>query len=72
VRYRDGQLPEHIGAQVPLTDDFVTLTVWLTFIVGTVLVAIGIYGRQRWLQIWGGLTLVACGVYVAWIVWPRS
>jgi len=68
VRYRDSQLPEQIGAQVPLTDDFVSLTVSLTLIIGVIFVAGGVYGRQRWLQIWGGLTLVACGVYYAWLV----
>jgi flagellar biogenesis protein FliO len=67
VRYRDGQLPEQIGAQVPLTDDFVSLTVCLTLIIGVIFVVGGLYGRQRWLQIWGGLTLVACGVYYAWL-----
>lgn len=67
MRYRDGQLPEQIGAQVPLTDDFVSLTVCLTLIIGVIFVVGGLYGRQRWLQIWGGLTLVACGVYYAWL-----
>ncbi|MGE3773150.1 MAG: hypothetical protein AB7I32_09515 [Gammaproteobacteria bacterium] len=70
MRYRDGQLPEQLGTQVPLTDDFVSLTVWLTLFVGVILVAGGIYGRQRWLQIWGGMTLVACGVYYVWLVAP--
>lgn len=67
MRYRDGQLPEQLGAQVPLTDDFVSLTVWLTFLVGVLFVAAGLYGRQRWLQIWGGMTLVACGAYYVWL-----
>ncbi|HMM77692.1 MAG TPA: hypothetical protein PJ986_18465 [Gammaproteobacteria bacterium] len=67
MRYRDGQLPEQIGAQVPPTDDFVSLTVWLTLFVGLLFVAAGLYGRQRWLQIWGWLTLCACGGYYVWL-----
>lgn len=67
MRYRDGQLPEQTGAQVPMTDDFVTLTVWLTLFIGVLFVAAGTYGRQRWLQIWGVATLVACAVYYGWL-----
>ena len=72
MRYREGQLPEQLGTQVPVTDDFVTLTVWLTLIVGVIFVAAGIHGRQRWLQIWGWMTLVACGVYYVMLAQANS
>lgn len=67
MRYREGQLPEQIGAQVPLTDDFVALTVWLTFFIGVIFVVAGVYGRQRWLLFWGVVTLAACAVYAVWV-----
>jgi len=51
---------------VPQTDDFVVLTVWLTLIIGIVFVVAGLYGRQRWLLIWGVVTLVACAIYFVW------
>lgn len=67
MRYRDGQVPAEAMSQMPLTDDFVALTVWLTLLIGLVFVAGGIYGKQRWLLFWGVTTLVACAVYFAWI-----
>ncbi len=66
MRYREGQLPEQTGTAVPQTDDFVVLTVWLTLIIGIVFVVAGLYGRQRWLLIWGVVTLVACAIYFVW------
>ena len=53
------------GSMVPVqsTTDFVELTIWLTLISGVALLLLGLYGRQRWLQFWGGLTLVCCAVY---------
>ena len=53
------------GSMTPAqnTADFVELTVWLTVISGVALLLLGLYGRQRWLQFWGGLTLVCCAVY---------
>ena len=51
---------------LPQSDDFVALTVWLTFIIGVAFIIMGIYGRQRWLQFWGITTLIACGAYFIW------
>ena len=66
MRYREGQLPEQSGMPVPQTDDFVALTVWLTLLIGILFVVGGLYGRQRWLTIWGVFTLIACTVFFAW------
>lgn len=63
MRYREGQVPVEGAAPSGHTDDFVALTVWLTLLIGIVFVAGGLWGRQRWLTIWGVLTLVACAVY---------
>jgi Ni,Fe-hydrogenase I cytochrome b subunit len=45
------------------TSDVVALTVWFTLICGLILLGMGLYGKQRWLQFWGGLTLVCVAVY---------
>ena len=68
MRYRETELP--LGSTdyvAPTTDEFVTLTVWLTLIIGFVLLAGGIYGKQRWLKFWGWTTLFACAVYYAYL-----
>ncbi len=45
--------------------DVVNGTVWFTLLVGIVFLVAGLRGRQRWLQFWGGLTVVCCAVYFA-------
>jgi hypothetical protein len=60
VRYREGA--EALGGAPP-SQEFVTVTVWMTLIIGVVFLVAGIHGRQRWLVFWGALTLVACAVY---------
>lgn len=67
MRYRsellaEGKTPPPANA---LTDDFVTLTVWMTLVIGIVFTVAGLRAGQRWLVFWGGLTLVACAWY--WI-----
>ena len=61
MRYR--VLPDGTTAPVSNTGDVVELTVWFTLFCGIVLLFMGIKGRQRWLQFWGGLTLLCCAVY---------
>lgn len=68
MRYRETELaPGTTEYVAPTTDDFVDLTVALTLLIGVVLVGLGIFGKQRWLLIWGSITLVACAVYYAWV-----
>lgn len=67
MRYRsellaEGKTPPPANA---LTDDFVTLTVWMTLVIGIVFTVAGLRAGQRWLVFWGVLTLVACAWY--WI-----
>jgi hypothetical protein len=50
-------------APVQNTGDVVELTVWFTLICGILLLGMGLYGKQRWLQFWGGLTIVCVAVY---------
>lgn len=41
----------------------VTGTVWFTLLVGIIFIVLGYRGKQRWLQFWGWLTCLLCGVY---------
>lgn len=66
MRYKIGETPVE-GAYAGSTD-FVTFTVWVTFLIGVGFLVAGIYGRQHWLAIWGGLTIVACASYSV-ILW---
>lgn len=50
-------------APVQNTGDVVELTVWFTLICGIILLGMGLYGKQRWLQFWGGLTIVCVAAY---------
>lgn len=67
MRYRTDQLAagELPPAYPPLTDDFVTLTVWMTVVIGVIFTVAGVRAGQRWLIFWGVLTLIACAWY--WI-----
>ena len=61
MRYR--VLADGSTSPVQNTGDVVELTVWFTLVCGIVLLGMGIYGKQRWLQFWGGLTIVCVAVY---------
>ena len=61
MRYRIGEAP--VEGAYASTNDFVTFTVWLTFVVGVIFIIAGYKGRQRWLLVWGVITLVACAIY---------
>ncbi len=61
MRYK--LLTDGTMAPVQNTSDIVTLTVWFTLISGIALLGMGLYGRQRWLQFWGALTIVCVAVY---------
>lgn len=68
MRYRETELkPGSTEYVAPTTDDFVELTVALTLVIGMVLLGLGIFGKQRWLRIWGTTTLVACAIYYGWV-----
>ena len=61
MRYR--LLPDGTTAPVQNTGDIVALTVWFTLICGIVLLGLGVHAKQRWLQFWGGLTMVCVALY---------
>jgi hypothetical protein len=62
MRYRIGEAPIE-GAINTGSADFVTLTVWLTLFIGIGFLIVGVRASQRWLAIWGGITIVACASY---------
>lgn len=65
MRYRAEQLAvgDLPSTPAPLTDDFITLTVWMTLIIGILFTLAGVRAGQRWLIFWGVLTLLACAWY---------
>ncbi len=54
-------------AQVPVADQFVPLTVWMTLVIGVLFTIVGFRAKQRWLLFWGLLTIVACACYAAYV-----
>jgi len=68
MRYRIGEVPAE-GAYAGSTD-FVAFTVWLTFAIGIGFFVVGLRAGQRWLAIWGGLTMIACAIY--WVAMWRG
>ncbi len=62
MRYRIGD-DGLAGQAVSSSTDVVVATVWFTLVVGIVFIAIGVRGRQRWLQFWGALTCMCCAAY---------
>ena len=60
MRYRDTATALVNAAP---TQDFVTVTVWMTLVIGVLFLAAGLYAEQRWLAFWGALTLLARGGY---------
>jgi hypothetical protein len=60
VRYRDGT---NAAANAAPSQDFVTITVVMTFVIGVIFVFVGLRAQQRWLTFWGALTLLACAGY---------
>ena len=66
MRYRDTAIVG-LGSTAP-SQEFVTLTVWITFAIGCLFVIVGRRAKQTWLIFWGALTVLACAVYFAYAV----
>ena len=61
MRYRvagDGTL--HAASS---SADVVFATVCFTLLIGVIFLFAGIKAKQRWLQFWGGLTVICCAAY---------
>jgi len=63
MRYREGQDINNLQ-QETLTDGVSDITVAYTLIVGFIFVALGRFGKQRWLIFWGVTTVLAVIGYV--------
>ncbi|MFT4582610.1 MAG: Na+-driven multidrug efflux pump [Gammaproteobacteria bacterium] len=63
MRYRIGEVP--LESTYSGTAEIVTLTVWLTLFIGIGFLVVGMKAGQRWLAIWGGITIAACAGYAA-------
>jgi len=63
MRYREGQDPTQIKAD-PLIQRVSDFTVAYTLIVAFIFIAMGKYGKQRWLIFWGVMTIFAVITYV--------
>lgn len=65
MRYREGQ-------ELPLTqyasDDVLLLTAVLGVIIGIALTALGKFGKQMWMFIWG-IGLVVASIYLGISIW---
>jgi hypothetical protein len=66
MRYRIGEVP--VEGAYGGSGDFVSFTVWITFAIGIGFLVVGLRAGQRWLAVWGGLTIIACGIY-AFAIW---
>jgi len=64
MRYREGQDINNLQ-QESLTEGVSDITVAYTLIVAFVFIAMGRFGKQRWLVFWGVITVVAVIIYYA-------
>ena len=62
MRYREGQDIDNL--QPDLSDGVTDFTVALTLVIAIILIAMGRFGRQRWLVFWGVMTVFAVIAYV--------
>lgn len=59
--YHETEDVSQIG--LPVEDGLIDATVVGTLLIGVVFIAMGRFGKQRWLIHWGVITIVACGLY---------
>ena len=63
MRYREGQDIDNLQ-QESLTNGVSDITVAYTLIMAFIFIAMGRYGKQRWLIFWGVMTVFAVMTYV--------
>lgn len=66
MRYRDDAVARVGGSA--LSQDFVTLTVVMTFAIGCLFVIVGRRAQQSWLTFWGALTVLVCAGYFVYLL----
>ncbi|MCK4743977.1 MAG: hypothetical protein KAT25_09175 [Sulfuriflexus sp.] len=67
MRYREGQDINNLQPE-SLTDGVSDITVAYTLIMAFIFIAMGRYGKQRWLIFWGIITIfmVICYYVIGW------
>ena len=66
MRYREVEDVSELGP--PIEDHLADAAVFVTLLVGIFFIAMGRYGKQRWLIHWGGISIIACVVYFSAVV----
>lgn len=66
MRYREVDDVTELGP--PIGDHLADASVFVTLLIGILFIAMGKYGKQRWLMHWGGISIIACVVYFAAVV----
>lgn len=67
MRYREGSLPGELGEPVP-GDGMLIGTAVFGLLTGIGFVIAGVYGRQRWLTVWGGGLVLSSVTYLCTFV----
>jgi hypothetical protein len=66
MRYREVEDVTELGP--PIEDHLTDATVFVTLLIGLLFIALGRYGRQRWLIHWGGISIIVCAIYFSAVV----
>jgi hypothetical protein len=61
MRYREVEGVAELGP--PIEDHLADATVFVTLLIGILFIAMGRFGRQRWLIHWGAISIIACVSY---------
>lgn len=61
MRYREVQDVSQLGP--PMEDHLADATVFVTLLISILFIAMGRYGKQRWLIHWGSISIFACVLY---------
>jgi type VI protein secretion system component VasF len=66
MRYRDGQAPDPLNPHGESMHQMLTLSMWMSILIGIVLFALGYKGKVLWLKVWSaGLVLLSVGYLIA-------
>lgn len=66
MRYREVEDISELGS--PMEDHLADATVFITLLIAVLFIAMGRFGKQRWLIHWGVISIIACVVYFVDVV----
>ena len=61
MRYREVEDVSKLGP--PIEDHLIDATVFVALLISILFIAMGRFGRQRWLIHWGSISIIACASY---------